>query len=129
MADRARGVVVTTDGLAYIKEFDRPLHRGCESTLGGWIEVVRPRGLGRPFVMLVNEEGLLHDLPMNMVGSFFYQTHVHMQPIVGNVIFMVDGFRDGEPDIVGLSEEQAEHMMKVVLALPFGIVRAEEETA
>lgn len=129
MADTARGVVVTTDGLAYVKEFPYPLHRGCESTLGGWIEVVHPRGLDWPYVMLVNEEGLLHDLPMNMVGSFLYKTHEHGCPIVGNVILMADGYRDGEPDIVGLSEKQAEGLMQMVLGLPFGVVRGAEDKA
>lgn len=125
--DKARGVVITTDGLAYVKEFPYPLHRGCKSTLGGWIEVAHPRGLDRPYVMLVNEEGLLHDLPMNMVGSFFYQTHIHGQPIVGNIILMKDGYRDGERDIVGLGEDEAEKLLDMVLKLPFGVVRGEEK--
>ena len=126
MADTARGVVVTTDGRAYVREFGYPLHRSCESTLGGWIETVRPRGLDRPYMMLVNEEGLLHDLPLNMVGSFFYQTHIHGQPIVGNIILMKDGYRDGERDIVGLEEDEAGKLLDMVLKLPFGVVRGEE---
>lgn len=127
MADNARGVVVTTDGRAYVREFGYPLYRSCEDTLGGWIETVRPRGLDRPYMMLVNEEGLLHDLPLNMVGSFFYQTHLHGQPIVGNIILMKEGYRDGEPDIVGLDEDEAEKLLDMVLKLPFGVVRGEEK--
>ena len=127
MADTARGVVVTTDGRAYVKEFGYPLHRSCEDALGGWIETVRPRGLDRPYMMLVNEEGLLRDLPFNVVGSFFYQTHIHGQPIVGNIILMKDGYRDGERDIVGLEEDEAEKLLDMVLKLPFGVVREEEK--
>lgn len=127
MDDTARGVVVTTDGQAYVKEFGYPLHRSCEDTLGGWIETVRPRGLDRPYMMLVNEEGLLHDLPLNPVGSFFCQTHIHGQPIVGNIILMKDGYRDGERDIVGLEEDEAEKLLDMVLKLPFGVVRGEEK--
>lgn len=127
MADTARGVVVTTDGRAYVKEFGYPLHRSCEDTLGGWIETVRPRGLDRPFMMLVNEEGLLHDLPFNVVGSFFYQTHIHGQPIAGNIILMAEGYRNGERDIVGLEEDEAEKLLDMVLKLPFGVVRGEEK--
>lgn len=126
MADTARGVVVTTDGRAYVKEFGYPLHRSCERTLGGWIETVRPRGLERPYMMLVNEEGLLHDLPPNLVGSYFYQTHIHGQPIVGNIILMKGGYRDGERDIVGLEEDEAQKLLDMVLKLPFGVVRGEE---
>lgn len=127
MDNAARGVVVTTDGRAYVREFGFPLHRNCEDTLGGWIETVRPRGLDRPYMMLINEEGLLHDLPMNMVGSFFYQTHIHGHPIVGNIILMKDGYRDGERDIVGLEEDEAEKLLDMVLKLPFGVVRGEEK--
>ena len=127
MADTARGVVVTTDGRAYVKEFGYPLHRSCEDALGGWIETVRPRGLDRPYMMLVNEEGLLHDLPLNLVGSFFYQAHLHGQLIVGNIILMKDGYRDGERDIVGLEEDEAEKLLDMVLKLPFGVVRGEEK--
>lgn len=127
MADTARGVVVTTDGRAYVKEFGYPLHRSCEDTLGGWIETVRPRGLDRPYMMLVNEEGLLHGLHLNPVGSVFYQTHIHGQPIVGNIILMKDGYRDGERDIVGLEEDEAEKLLDMVLKLPFGVVRGEEK--
>lgn len=126
MADTARGVVVTTDGRAYVKEFGYPLHRSCESTLGGWIEVVYPRGLEQPFVMLVNEEGLPRWLPANLVGSYFYQTHIHGQPIAGNIILMKLGYRNGERDIVGLEEDEAEKLMDMVLKLPFGVVRGEE---
>ena len=126
MADTARGVVVTTDGRAYVKEFSYPLHRSCEDTLGGWIETVRPRGLDRPYMMLVNEEGLLHDLPFNVVGSFLYQTHIHGSPIAGNIILMKEDYRNGERDIVGLEEDEAEKLLDKVLKLPFGVVGGEE---
>lgn len=126
MADTARGVAVTTDGRAYVKEFGYPLHRSCEDTLGGWIETVRPRGLDRPYMMLVNEKGRLHDLPFNLVGCFLYQTHIHGQPIVGNIILMAEGYRNGERDIVGLEEDEAEKLLDMVLKLPFGVVRGEE---
>ena len=125
MADTARGVVVTTDGRAYVEEFGYPLHRSCEDTLGGWIETVRPGGLDQPYMMLVSEVGLLHDLPLNKVGSFFYQTHIHGQPIVGNIILMKEGYRCGERDIVGMEEDEAEKLLDMVLKLPFGVVRGE----
>lgn len=105
MADIAKGIVVTTDCTAYIGEFPYPLHRSCKPTLDGYIETVHPRGLARPYMMLVNEEGLLKGLPLNPLGSLLYGTLEHGYPIVGNVIFMKDGYRNGEPDIVGLDDE------------------------
>ena len=126
MADTAKGVVVTTDGRAYVKEFGYPLHRSCESTLGGRIETVYPKGLARPYLMLVNEEGILMDLLTNSVGSYLYGTHYHGYRIAGNIILMKDGYRNGERDIVGLTEDEAEKLMDMVLKLPFGVVRGEE---
>lgn len=128
MADTARGVVVTTDGRAYVKEFGYPLHRSCKDTLDGWIETVHPRGLDRPYMMLVNEEGVLMDLPTNMTGSYLYKTHEHGYRIAGNIILMKDGYRDGEPDIVGLDEDEAEKLLDMVLKLPFGVVRGEDKS-
>lgn len=117
MADTAKGIVVTTDNAAYIAEFPYPLHRSCKPTLDGWIETVHPRGLARPYMMLINEEGLLKGLPVNPLGSLLYGTLGHGYPIVGNVIFMKDGYRDGEPDIVGLDDEDVEMLLSQFVAL------------
>lgn len=125
--ESARGVVVTTENYAYIKEFSYPLFESCRPVLDGWIETVHPKGLERPFVMLVNEEGLLMEKPLNLTGSFFYGTHEHGQPIVGNIILMKIGYRDGERDIVGLDEDEASDLLNRTLALPFAVVKKEEK--
>lgn len=125
--EKARSVVVTTDNIAYITDFGYPLHKSCCSVLDGYIEPVHPRGLDEPFVMLVNDEGLLMNKPLNMIGSYLYKTHEHGVPIVGNIIIMKEGYRNGEPDIIGLSEYEAQRLMNMIAALPFGITRKEEE--
>lgn len=102
-----KGVVVTTDNSVEIREFDRPLYRSVGQIVGGYIEIVHPVGLAEPLVMIVNEEGLLHGLPKNILGSLLYGTHIHGQPIVGNFVVMQTGYDNGEPDIVGLDDVTA----------------------
>ncbi len=62
-----RGVVLTTEDEFIVRDFGLPLHQTVRGTLGGYFEIVRPRGLARPYVMLVNESGLLLNLPINTV--------------------------------------------------------------
>ena len=73
--------------------------------------------LARPLCMIVNEEGRLLDLPLNHIGSFFYGTDQHGEPIVGNIVVMKDGYRNGEPDIVGLDDVEAEQIKDVIIDL------------
>ena len=78
---------------------------------------VKPARLRHPYCMIVNEEGRLLDLPLNYVGSYFYGTDQHGEPIVGNIVIMKDGYRGGEPDIVGLNDVEAEQIKDVIIDL------------
>ena len=61
--------------------------------------------------MIVDEEGRLKDRQiLNLVGSVLYGTPEHGQPIVGDIVIMKDGYDNGEPDIVGLSDEDVTHL-------------------
>lgn len=102
-----KGIVITTDNLMRIEDFGAPQHETIGKAVGGWIEIVRPRLLQRPYCMVVNEEGLLHNLPLNLYGSYLYDTPRHGSPIVGNVVILKEGIVDGEPDFVGLSDDEA----------------------
>ena len=80
-------------------------------------EVLKHARLRHPYCMIVNEEGRLLDLPLNYVGSYFYGTDQHGEPIVGNIVIMKDGYRGGEPDIVGLNDIEAEQIKDVIIDL------------
>ena len=75
-----------------------------------WIEVVRPAGLkdarygSVQIVMIVDEEGVLRDKPMNARASWLYQTHFHGHPIRGDALLVGEGPTDdsGEMDLVPL---------------------------
>lgn len=112
-----KGIVVTTDLEIHIEEFSDPLYKTVGSAVGGYIEHVKPARLRHPYCMIVNEEGRLLDLPLNYVGSYFYGTDQHGEPIVGNIVIMKDGYRGGEPDIVGLNDVEAEQIKDVIIDL------------
>ena len=112
-----KGVVVTTDLEIRIEEFSDPLYKSVGSAVGGYIEHVKPARLRHPYCMIVNEEGRLLDLPLNYVGSYFYGADQHGEPIVGNIVIMKDGYRGGEPDIVGLNDVEAEQIKDVIIDL------------
>lgn len=112
-----KGIVVTTDLEIRIEEFSDPLYKTVGSAVGGYIEHVKPARLRHPYCMIVNEEGRLLDLPLNYVGSYFYGTDQHGEPIIGNIVIMKDGYRGGEPDIVGLNDVEAEQIKDVIIDL------------
>lgn len=118
-----KGVVFTTDREMYTMDFAEPLHKSVGEVIGGWIEIVRPRGLTQPFCMIVNETGLQRELPLNIIGSFWYGTHMHGAPIVGNIVVMKEGIRNGEQDLVGLTDQEAAAIMRDAAHLTNGLIR------
>jgi len=79
---------VTTEKVLDVIEIEPPVYKGLHELFGDYFEIVRPRGLKHQFVMIVDESGLLKELPINLVGSVLYETHIHGQPIVGDIIIM-----------------------------------------
>lgn len=106
-----KGIVVTTNNIASVKDFGEPLYQTIGEAVGGYIEIVRPRGLERPMVMIVNEEGKLNDLPINILGSSLYGTAQHGEPIVGDIVIMQEGFVNGEWDVIGFPDEVIEVLL------------------
>lgn len=104
------GLVITAENEMFTVEYDSPHYDVIRKAVGGRCEHVNPVGLERPYCMMVNEEGLLLDLPFNLIGSVLYGTPQHGQPIVGNVIFLKEGYRNGELDVVGMTAEEAQSL-------------------
>lgn len=68
--------------------------------------------------MLVDEEGLLKDSEINLVGSYLYETDKHGAPIVGNILFVgerIDEF--GEVDMCGISDDVFQTLKNKILKL------------
>lgn len=101
-----KGLIITTDNIIRIAEFSNPAHESIGKVVGGWIEIVHPKRLDTPYCMVVNEEGLLMDLPLNLYGSYLYCTELHGNPIVGDIVILKEGWIHGERDFDGLSDEE-----------------------
>ena len=54
--------------------------------------------------MVVNEEGLLHKLPLNAFGSILYGTQIHGCPIVGDIVIMKEDMVVDGLDFVELTD-------------------------
>ena len=70
--------------------------------LGAGIEPTRFKG--EAVSMLIDEEGRLKGLPVNMVASWLYGTDVHGCPIVGDVLIVGEYYSVDGISFCGLSE-------------------------
>ena len=61
--------------------------------------------------MLVDEEGMYHNLKVNIVGSWLYQTDIHGCPILGNIIIAGETETGDGLDFIGLSDDQFKLLM------------------
>jgi hypothetical protein len=120
-----KGLIITTRNTMRIAGFDRPAYKSVGKAVDGYIEIVHPRRLEFPYCMIVNEEGLLRSLPHNLYGSYLYGTEVHGNPIVGDIVILKEGFVNGEPDLVGLSDEECSTFADQISAWSGGRIRME----
>ena len=74
--------------------------------VGGYIETVKPRVLHDPYLIVCNEEGLLRGYARNEAATELVYGFSDGE-IVGDVVIMKSGMRNGEPDIVGMDDEEA----------------------
>lgn len=123
-----KGIVITTKNEMWVQEFSEPAHRSIGDAVGGWIEIVHPMRLDRTYCMIVNEEGMLRNLPINKFGSFLYGVDRHCVPIFGDIVLLKEGINsDGEPDILGLNEQEIKHMCDMVSAVSSGEIKLRQE--
>jgi hypothetical protein len=112
-----KAIIVSTDNeikKIEVEQNGEPLYGLIKGAVGGWFENVHPRRLPDKYIMIVNEEGLIIGLSENAIGSYLYETDKHGSPIVGNIIFLKNGMFCGEPDVVGLSDEEADELMTLL---------------
>ena len=93
-----KAVLIKTDMSVSIAELTEPLYQSLQAAVGGNFEIVRPRGLRRPYVMIVNEDFVNLGLPRNEIGCYLYQTLIHGHPIQGDIIII----QEDETDLIGL---------------------------
>lgn len=116
-------IICETTGKNYIKDLGdlkpedvREVNHILHEAVGGLFEIVRPRGLQRPYVMICNESGLLEQLPLNIIGSSLYGTPEHGAPIVGNIVIM----KEENEYLTGMTDDDAKKMkctFDIILAI------------
>ena len=123
-----KGLVINSENKMKVADFGEPAYETIGKAVDGWIEVVHPKGLPAPFCMVVNEEGLLHGLPLNLFGCILYDTVRYGNPIVGDIVILKEGFTTpGERDFVGLDEDDVKFLGAMAVSLSSGGVKWESE--
>lgn len=123
-----KGLVISTKQKMRVVDFGEPAYEAIRKAVGGWLEIVHPKGLTDPFCMVVNEEGLLRGLPMNLIGSILYETYRHGNPVVGDIVLLKEGFTTpGERDFIGLNEDDINFLSALVTRVSGGCVKWERE--
>lgn len=108
---------ITTDNKISVVDVNFSDFKAIQQAIGGYFEIVKTQKLRNYFktkvVMIVDEEGLVKNLPMNPMGCYFYDTDKHGNPIVGNVILgLLVGF---DMHVTGLGDRDAEQWMEKML--------------
>lgn len=123
-----KGIVITTKYEMRVQEFSEPAYKSIGEVVGGWIEIVHPVRLKRPYCMVVNEEGVLLNLPMNVIGSFLYGSYNHGNPILGDIVLLKDGISDdGYRDLSGLTEQDIKYLCDMVSTVSDGEIKLKQE--
>ena len=106
---------ITTDNRICMIDIDMDNHKAIQKELGGYFETVHTKIMYEyfkaPVIMLVDEEGLWKQLPLNVVGSYFYGTQEHDNPIAGDVLLVLVV---GE-NFTGFTESDARQWMDKLL--------------
>ena len=115
-------VKITTDNVVSVTDVDFNDFRSIQKAIGGCFETVKTQKMydyfKQPMTFLADEEGQLKRLPLNQLGSYFYDTERHGWPIAGDIILAVP---DGEY-ILGLEDVEA---MKIQLLNDFDFLEEE----
>ena len=115
-------VKITTDNAVSVIDVDFNDFRSIRKAIRGYFETVKTQKMydyfKQPMMFPVDEEGHLKRLPLNQLGSYFYDTERHGWPIVGDIILAVP---DGEY-ILGLDDAEA---MKTQLMNDFDFLEEE----
>ena len=84
--------------------YERVMPNRLYKELGGSNKVGKEKG--NCVSMLIDEEGLYHDLDDNMVGSYLYETDKHGHVIVGNILIVGEVWSGDGIDFCGMSDIQ-----------------------
>lgn len=105
------GIKVTTDNQVSVVELKEPFNESIYAAIGADCFETVSGCLPDGHIMVVDESGLIKNRPVNLLASGFYG--FYNSPIVGDVLFLMVGIRNGEHDLMGFSAEEAEDNRKM----------------
>lgn len=77
---------------------------------------------GQCVSMLIDEEGLLKKgMVPNLVGSYLYETDIHGNPIMGNVLFVGEKWSESGVDFCGIEETVFKELEAQLNIMLFGM--------
>ena len=86
-------IKISTNNEVSVIDVDFNDFRSIKNAIGGYFETVKTHKMWdyfkRPMIFLADEEGHLKKLPLNQLGSYFYDTERHGWPIAGDIILAV----------------------------------------
>ena len=117
---------ITTDNKISIIDVDLDDYRALQQEVEWYIETVRTQIMydyfRAPVLMIVDEEGLIKNLPANAVASHFYGCQNHGHIIAGDAIFAISL---GE-NMTGFGDRDSEQWLNKMLN-DFPVLVAEEK--
>lgn len=98
-------IKITTDNKISIIDVDFGDYKAMQKAVGGYVETVSTEQMydffKRPVIMLVDEEGRMKELELNVIGTVFNG----MVPIVGDIVLAQPVGMYGE-DMEGIGEPE-----------------------
>ena len=80
----AKTIKITSSNEISVVDVDFDDYRAIQKVVGGMFETVKTQRMfdyfGKPVMMLVDEEGILKQLPLNRTGSRFYGCLLYTSP-------------------------------------------------
>ena len=110
-----KAIKITTGNEVSVFDVLQPAYKALQKEVGGYIEIVRPKGLPHPFCLVIDEEGLLNKKPINKYGSFLYGYQEHGQPIVGDIVIMKEVETEEGRDLGGLSDDEIRELHALLM--------------
>ena len=81
---------------------------------GNATEIGCPSEIGKAVSMLVDESGLYKDLELNAVGSWLYETDKHMNPVVGNILFVGEYLTMDGAEFCGIPDAEFKRLYPIL---------------
>lgn len=103
-------IKITTDCIIKKIRISCPINTLLKKEINSSFEIVYPRRLPSSYCMIIDEDGHMKNLPINPIGSYFYESNLNLMPIVGDIIIL----KIEEGNLVGFSDLEALNLKKEI---------------